>query len=80
MTHEQIAMIALLLAQAFTLALLWLTKKDCDEWRKAWLRDATELLQWKRYGLTRDTELLQWKRYGLMRDPVTGKYKRKGDI
>ena len=64
MTHEQIAIIALLAAQAFTLTLLWLTKEDADQWRKAWLRDATELLQWKRYGL--------------MRDPKTGRYVKKG--
>ena len=64
MTHEQIAIIALLAAQAFTLALLWLTKEDADQWRKAWLRDATELLQWKRHGL--------------MRDPKTGRYVKKG--
>jgi hypothetical protein len=64
MTHEQIAIIALLAAQAFTLALLWLTKEDADQWRKAWLRDATELLQWKRHGL--------------MRDPETGRYVKKG--
>ena len=64
MTHEQIAIIALLAAQAFTLTLLWLTKEDVDQWRKAWLRDATELLQWKRHGL--------------MRDPETGRYVKKG--
>jgi hypothetical protein len=66
MTQYELAIAGLLAAQAFTLALLWLTKKDCDAWRKAWVRDATELLQWKRYGL--------------MRDPATGRYKRKGDI
>ena len=64
MTHEQIAIIALLAAQAVTLFLLWLTKEDADQWRKAWLRDATELLQWKRHGL--------------MRDPETGRYVKKG--
>ena len=48
MTHEHIAMVALLAAQAFTLALLWLTKKDCDAWRKAWVRDTTELLNIKK--------------------------------
>jgi len=63
MTHEQIAIIALLAAQAFTLALLWLTKEDADQWRKTWLRDATELLYWKRHGL--------------MRDPKTGRYVKK---
>ncbi len=64
MTHEQIAIIALLAAQAFTLALLWLTKEDADQWRKAWLRDATELLEWKRNAV--------------QRDPKTGKYVKKG--
>lgn len=63
MTHEQIAIITLLAAQAATLYLLWLTKEDADQWRKAWLRDATELLEWKRNGL--------------MRDPKTGKYIKK---
>jgi hypothetical protein len=66
MTHEQIALVALLIAQALTLALLCSTKKESDHWRAMWTRDATELLQWKRYGL--------------MRDPATGRYKRKGDI
>ena len=64
MTQYQIAIIALLAAQAFTLALLWLTKEDADQWRKAWLRDATELLDWKRNAL--------------MRDPKTGRYVKKG--
>lgn len=63
MTHEQIAIITLLAAQAATLYLLWLTKEDADQWRKAWLRDSAELLQWKRHGL--------------MRDPKTGKYIKK---
>lgn len=63
MTHEQIAMVALLIAQALTLYALWLTHQSGEWWRKAWLRDATELLQWKRYGL--------------MRDPKTGRYVKK---
>ena len=66
MTQYELAIAGLLAAQAFTLALLWLTKKESDHWRAMWLRDATELLQWKRYGL--------------MRDPETGRYKRKGDF
>ena len=64
MNQYQIAIVALLIAQAFTLALLWLTKEESDQWREAWLRDATELLDWKRYGL--------------MRDPKTGRYVKKG--
>lgn len=64
MTQYQFAIAGLLAAQAFTLTLLWLTKEDADQWRKAWLRDATELLEWKRNGLMRDTE--------------TGRYVKKG--
>jgi hypothetical protein len=56
-------MVALLAAQAVTLAFLWLTKKDCDAWRDMWLRDATELLEWKRNAV--------------QRDPKTGKYIKK---
>jgi hypothetical protein len=63
MTHEQIAIITLLAAQAATLYLLWLTKEDADQWRKAWLRDSAELLYWKRYAT--------------LRDPNTGKYIKK---
>lgn len=66
MTQYQIAIAGLLIAQAFTLVLLWLTKNECDQWRAMWLRDATELLEWKRNGL--------------MRDAKTGRYKRKGDF
>ena len=66
MTQYQIALVAMLAAQAVTLAFLWFTKEECDQWRAMWLRDATELLEWKRYGL--------------MRDPATGRYKRKGDF
>jgi hypothetical protein len=63
MTQYELAIAGLLAAQTFTLALLWLTKKDCDAWRKAWLRDATELLEWKRNAV--------------MRDPKSGKYVKK---
>ena len=63
MTQYQIAIAGLLAAQAFTLTLLWLTKEESDQWRKAWTRDATELLYWKRNGL--------------IRDPLTGKYRKK---
>lgn len=66
MTQHEIAIIALLIAQAVTLYFLWLAKEESDHWRAMWLRDAIELLQWKRYGL--------------MRDPATGRYKRKGDL
>jgi hypothetical protein len=63
MTHEQIALVAMLAAQAVTLAFLWLTKKESDHWRAMWLRDATELLEWKRNAV--------------QRDPKTGKYVKK---
>lgn len=63
MDSHQIAIVALLAIEAVTLYALWLTKKDADQWRKAWLRDATELLQWKRYGI--------------LRDPKTGRYVKK---
>ena len=65
MTQYQIAIVALLIAQALTLALLCSTYKKYTWFRRAWTRDAYELLQWKRYGL--------------MRDPATGRYKRNGD-
>ena len=63
MTQYELAIAGLLAAQAFTLALLWLTKNESDQWRAMWLREATELLQWKRNGL--------------MRDPKTGRYVKK---
>ena len=63
MTHEKIAMISMLIAQALALYALWLTKKESDHWRTMWLRDATELLYWKRNGI--------------LRDPLTGKYRKK---
>ena len=66
MTHEQIAIIALLIAQALSIYAIWLTQQTGEWFRKAWLRDATELLHWKRNAL--------------MRDPKTGRYKRKGDF
>jgi hypothetical protein len=63
MTQYQIALVALLAAQAFTLTLLWLTKGESDHWRTMWLRDATELMEWKRHAT--------------LRDPKTGKYIKK---
>jgi hypothetical protein len=63
MTHEQIALVALLAAQALTLALLCSTKKESDHWRTMWTRDATELLEWKRSAV--------------QRDPKTGRYVKK---
>ena len=63
MTHEQIAIIALLVAQVLTLYALWLTQQSGEWFRKAWVRDSAELLHWKRNAL--------------MRDPKTGKYVKK---
>jgi hypothetical protein len=63
MTHEHIAMIALLIAQSLTLYALWLTHQSGEWWRKAWLRDSAELLEWKRNAV--------------QRDPKTGRYVKK---
>jgi hypothetical protein len=63
MTHEQIAIIGLLIAQAMTLYATWLAHQEGEWWRKAWVRDSAELLYWKRYAT--------------MRDPKTGRYIKK---
>ena len=63
MTQYQIAIIALLIAQAFTLYLLWGLHSERDQWREAWLRDSAELLYWKRHAT--------------LRDPKTGRYIKK---
>ncbi len=63
MTHEQIAIIALLIAQALSIYAIWLTQQSGEWFRKAWLRDSAELLHWKRHGL--------------LRDPKTGRYIKK---
>jgi hypothetical protein len=48
MTQYELAIVALLSAQAFTLTLLWQTKAESDWYRKAWTRDTKELLELKR--------------------------------
>ena len=48
MTHEQIAIIALLSLQAVTLIILWRTHLDREWFRMAWLREGTELLNIKK--------------------------------
>lgn len=48
MTQYELAIVALLSAQAFTLTILWQTKAELDWHRKAWIRDTTELLDLKR--------------------------------
>jgi hypothetical protein len=63
MTHEQIAIIALLIAQALSIYAIWLTQQSGEWFRKAWLRDSAELLEWKRNAVRRD--------------PKTGKYIKK---
>ena len=63
MTHEQIAIIALIAAQAATLAILWDTHRQYNWFRKAWTRDTKELLFWKRHAT--------------LRDPKTGRYVKK---
>jgi len=64
MTIEQIAIVALLAMQAATLFLLWETQQTGEWFRKAWMREADELLHWKRHAI--------------MRDPKTGRYLDKG--
>ena len=64
MSQYEIAVAALLAAQAVTLYLLWEAIKRGGQWQAMWTRDATELLQWKRNGL--------------LRDPKTGRYVKKG--
>lgn len=63
MTHEQIAIIALLIAQALSIYAIWLTQQSGEWFRKAWVRDSAELLYWKRYAT--------------LRDPNTGRYIKK---
>ena len=63
MTQYELAIAGLLAAQAFTLALLYITKNECYDWRDMWLRDATELMEWKRHAT--------------LRDPKTGRYVKK---
>lgn len=63
MTQYEIAIAALLAAQASTLYLLWASEKNSRRWQAIWTRDATELLYWKRNGI--------------LRDPLTGKYRKK---
>jgi hypothetical protein len=48
MTYEQIAIVALLALQAVTLFLLWRTQQAGEWFRKAWIRESTELLNIKR--------------------------------
>lgn len=63
MSQYEIAIVALLAAQAASLYALWLTHQSGEWFRKAWLRDSAELLFWKRNGI--------------LRDPLTGKYRKK---
>ena len=65
MTHEQIAIIALLTLQGVTLWLLWRTQQTGEWFRKAWIRDSKELLRWKQNAI--------------MRDPKTGRYLDQGE-
>ena len=63
MTQYELAIAALLAAQAATLYLLWETHKLHKWYRTIWTRDAAELLYWKRNAI--------------LRDPLTGKYRKK---
>jgi hypothetical protein len=64
MTIEQIAIVALLAMLAVSLFLLWETQKIGEWFRKAWMRESTELLHWKHNAI--------------MRDKRTGRYHKKG--
>jgi len=64
MLYYEIAIAALVVADISTLFILYHMRKDRNEWRAMWTRDAKELLYWKRNGL--------------LRDPETGKYLKKG--
>lgn len=64
MTIEQIAIVALLSMLAISLFLLWETQKIGEWFRKAWMRESTELLYWKQNALIRDKR--------------TGRYHKKG--
>lgn len=70
MTHEQIAIIALLITQALSIYTLRLMKREHDHWRSMWTRDADK---W----LLDSAELFYWKRYATLRDPKTGRYVKK---
>ena len=48
MSHEQIAIVALLSLQAVTLIILWRTNAERHWFRKAWIRESRELLTIKR--------------------------------
>jgi len=50
--------------QAVTLFLLWETQKIGEWFRKAWIRESTELLYWKQNALIRDKR--------------TGRYHKRG--
>ena len=63
MSQYEIAIAALLAAQAATLYLLWLTKGESDKWQAMWTMTAEELLFWKRHAT--------------LRDPKTGRYIKK---
>lgn len=66
MLYYEIAIAALIAADISTLFVLYHVRKERNDWRAMWTRDAKELLNWKRNGL--------------MRDPETGRYKRKGEF
>ena len=47
MNHYQFAIIALLALQGVTLWLLWKTQQAGEWFRRAWIRESTELLKMK---------------------------------
>ncbi len=63
MSQYEIAIAALLAAQASTLYLLWASEKNSSRWQALWTMTAEELLYWKRHAT--------------LRDPKTGRYIKK---
>lgn len=63
MDQYKIAIVAALMAQAFTLCLLWKAVNRWSAWQAMWTMTAEELLFWKRNAV--------------LRDPKSGKYVKK---
>jgi hypothetical protein len=69
----QIAIIGLLVMEAITLWLLWLTHRDHQFWQEMWTRDTAA-------NLSDRCELLYYKRIASRRDPKTGRFIKKDKI
>ena len=73
MNQYQIAIIGLLVMEAITLWLLWLTHRDHQFWQEMWTRDAAA-------NLSDRCELLYYKHTASRRDPKTGRFIKKDKI